>query len=195
MTASSSTPPASSSSSSLPVVIVLAAGRGERFAASGGKTHKLAALLAGQTVLAHVMAAVEASGLPHHVVQPDASRPGMGDSIAAGVRATAGAPGWLILPADLPLVRGETLRQVALAPASGALVPLYQGQRGHPVRFSSACGPALADLKGNQGAAPVLRAQEAINSVAFLALDDVGIVIDVDTVEDLARAEVLLAAR
>jgi hypothetical protein len=31
-----------------PVVIVLAAGRGERFAASGGTVHKLQALLAGK---------------------------------------------------------------------------------------------------------------------------------------------------
>jgi len=177
------------------VVIVLAAGRGERFAASGGSTHKLDALLAGKAVRDHVLAAVRTSGLPHYVVQADASRPGMGDSIAAGVRATADAPGWLILPADLPLIRGDTLRQVALAPPSGALVPLYRGQRGHPVRFSAACGPALLDLEGNQGAALVLLAQEAINSIAFLELDDIGIVTDVDTVEDLARAEKLLAAR
>ena len=178
-----------------PMVIVLAAGRGERFVASGGSTHKLAALLAGKPVLDHVLDAVRASGLPYHVVPPDASRPGMGDSIAAGVRATAGAPGWLILPADLPLIRSDTLRQVALAPASRVLVPIYRGQRGHPVRFSAECGSALMNLKGNQGAATVLYDSSAINSVAFLELDDVGIVTDIDTVQDLARAEALLAAR
>ncbi|MGH8803408.1 MAG: NTP transferase domain-containing protein, partial [Polaromonas sp.] len=53
--------------SSLPVVIVLAAGRGERFAASGGQVHKLDALLAGKRVLDHVLDAVRASGLPCHV--------------------------------------------------------------------------------------------------------------------------------
>jgi molybdenum cofactor cytidylyltransferase len=74
-------------------------------------------------------------------------------------------------------------------------VPVFQGARGHPVAFSAACRDALLDLKGNQGAALVLRAYQAINSVAFLALDDIGIVTDVDTVDDLARAEALLAAR
>ncbi len=178
------------------MVIVLAAGRGERFSASGGSTHKLAALLAGRPVLEHVLAAVRASGLPHHLVQADVSRPGMGDSIAAGVRATADAPGWLILPGDLPLVRADTLRAVAAALGQHAVVvPVYQGARGHPVGFSAACRDALLDLKGNQGAAPVLRVYKAINSVAFVALDDSGIVTDVDTVEDLARAEALLAAR
>ncbi len=47
-----------------PTVLVLASGRGERFAASGGGTHKLQALLAGKPVLQHTLAAVAASGLP-----------------------------------------------------------------------------------------------------------------------------------
>lgn len=184
-----------SSTGSLPVVIVLAAGRGERFAASGGSTHKLAALLAGRPVLEHVLAAVRASGLPHHLVQADASRPGMGDSIAAGVRATADAPGWLILPADLPLVRGDSLRTVAAALVQHPVaVPMYRGTRGHPVGFSAVCRDGLLNLDGNQGAAPVLRAYQAMNSISLLELDDIGIVTDVDTVEDLARAEQLLAA-
>ena len=113
----------------LPVVIVLAAGRGERFLASGGATHKLQALLAGKAVIDHTLDAVKASGLACHVVAADASRPGMGDSIAAGVRATPLANGWLILPADLPLIRAETLRQIAVAPASQVTVPVVRGQR------------------------------------------------------------------
>jgi molybdenum cofactor cytidylyltransferase len=178
------------------VVIVLAAGRGERFTASGGSVHKLAALLAGRPVLAHVLAAVRSSGLPQHLVQADVSRPGMGDSIAAGVRATADAPGWLILPADLPLVCGDSLRAVGQALAQHAVVvPMYQGMRGHPVGFSAVCRDGLLSLEGNQGAAPVLQAYQAMNSIAFLELDDMGIVTDVDTVQDLARAEALLAAR
>ena len=179
-----------------PTVIVLAAGRGERFMASGGNTHKLAALLAGKPVLQHVLDAVRASGLPHHVVQADASRPGMGDSIAHGVRATADAAGWLILPADLPLVLGESLRAVADALGQHAVViASCQGVRGHPVGFSAACRDQLLALKGNQGAAPVVRAQAAMNSVAVLELDDVGVVTDIDTLDDLARAGELLAAR
>ena len=188
--------PSSSRPDALPVVIVLAAGRGERFAASGGTTHKLAALLAGKTVLDHVLAAVQESGLPHHLVQADALRPGMGDSIAAGVRATADAAGWLVLPADLPLVRADSLRAVAAALAQQPVaVPMYLGQRGHPVAFSAACREQLLVLQGNQGAARVLRSFQATNSVARVMLDDIGIVTDVDTVEDLARAEALLAAR
>ena len=178
------------------MVIVLAAGRGERFIASGGSTHKLAALLAGKPVLQHVLDAVQASGLPHHVVRADAARPGMGDSIADGVRATLDAAGWLILPGDLPLVQGASLRAVADALAQHAVViATYQSVRGHPVGFSVACREGLLGLKGNQGAALVIRAQETINSVALLALDDIGIVTDVDTVDDLTQAEQLMRER
>ena len=180
----------------LPTVLVLASGRGERFTASGGRTHKLQALLAGKPVLQHTLDAVIASGLPWHL--EDAGHPGMGDSIAAAVRATPDAAGWLVLPADLPLVRSDTLRAVARALAlaqHAVVIPLYQSQRGHPVGFSAACREGLQGLRGNQGAAPVVRAQEAMNSVALLALDDIGIMTDIDTVDDLARAEQLFAAR
>jgi molybdenum cofactor cytidylyltransferase len=180
----------------LPTVLVLASGRGERFTASGGSTHKLQALLADKPVLQHTLDAVAASGLPWHL--EDAGHPGMGDSIAAAVRATADAAGWLVLPGDLPLVRSDTLRAVAKALALAkhtVVIPQYQGARGHPVGFSASCREDLLGLTGNQGAALIVRAREAINSVAFLELDDVGTVTDIDTVDDLAHAETLLAAR
>lgn len=177
-----------------PVVLVLASGRGERFRASGGAVHKLQALLAGRRVIDRTLDAVRSSGLPFHV--EDAGHPGMGDSIAAAVRATADAPGWLVLPADLPLVQPATLRAVAEALAgSGAVQPVFQGGRGHPVGFGAASGPALMALAGEQGAAPVLKALRAKGAVHELAVDDAGVVTDIDTLDDLALAESLLQAR
>jgi molybdenum cofactor cytidylyltransferase len=177
-----------------PTVLVLASGRGERFAASGGGTHKLQALLAGKPVLQHTLDAVAASGLPWHL--EDVGHDGMGDTIAAAVRATPDAAGWLVLPGDLPLVQAATLRAVAHALAQHAVVvPMFKGVRGHPVGFSAACRDALLDLKGNQGAASVVRAQAAINSVAYVDVADEGIVTDIDTLDDLRRAEELFAAR
>lgn len=174
----------------LPVVLVLASGKGERFRASGGQGSKLQAPLVGRTVLDHTLAAVRASGLPFHV--EDAGHAGMGDSIAAAVRATADASGWLVLPGDLPLVRAESLRAVADALRRASLVlPFYRGTRGHPVGFGAQHGPALQDLSGAEGAAAIVRAARPLQ----LDLDDEGIVVDVDTVADLARAEALLRSR
>ncbi|MEJ8836722.1 nucleotidyltransferase family protein [Ramlibacter sp. AN1133] len=173
-----------------PFVLVLASGRGERFLASGGQGSKLQALLAGQPVIEHTLAAVRASGLPFHV--EDAGHPGMGDSIAAGVRATADAGGWLVLPADLPLVRAESLRAVAQALQRASIVlPVHEGTRGHPVGFGAQHGPALMALKGAEGAAAIVRAGQPLK----LELADEGIVTDIDTLEDLARAQRLFDRR
>ena len=180
--------------SAQPVVLVLASGRGERFAASGGTVHKLSALLNGKTVLQHTLAAVRASGLPWHL--EDAGRPGMGDSIAAAVRATANAPGWLVLPGDLPLIQPETLRTIAAALADCAVaVPVHHGERGHPVGFAAQCRQGLLALTGEQGAASVVRGQAEQGRVRLVDVDDAGTVTDVDTVQDLDRAAQWLAAR
>jgi molybdenum cofactor cytidylyltransferase len=176
-----------------PTVLVLASGRGERFAASGGRVHKLQALLGHKTVLEHTLDAVRSSGLPWHL--EDIGHPGMGDSIAAAVRATANADGWLVLPGDLPLIQAATLRQVAQALQDHpVVVPVFQtqgGPRGHPVGFARSCGEALLALKGNQGAAPVLRSFVATEFI----VDDPGTVTDIDTLQDLERASALWAAR
>jgi molybdenum cofactor cytidylyltransferase len=173
-----------------PVVLVLASGRGERFKASGGSTHKLQAMLGKRTVLENTLDAVRASGLPWHLEQ--GAHPGMGDSIAAAARATQDACGWLVLPADLPLLRADTLLAVALAlQVHAVVVPQVQGRRGHPVGFSGACGAALRALAGPQGAASVIRAFEPF----VLELDDVGCTTDIDSVSDLEAARRLMENR
>ena len=172
----------------LPVVLVLASGRGERFVASGGQVHKLRALLAGVPVLQHTLAAVRASGLAWHL--EDLGHPGMGDSIAAAVRATAGAAGWLVLPGDLPLVRPDTLQMLAQAVAKSAVtVPFFHGERGHPVGFGAQCLQDLLALSGEQGAASVVRQFAQQGQVQNLAVEDEGTVTDIDTVQDLERAQ------
>lgn len=177
-----------------PVVLVLASGRGERFLASGGQGSKLRASLAGKPVLQHTLDAVRASGLPWHL--EDAGHAGMGDSIAAAVRATADAAGWLVLPGDLPLVQPGSLRRIAAAlDGHAVVVPTWQGERGHPVGFGPDCRDALMALHGAQGAAPIVQARAAAGAVAWLPLEDAGIRTDVDTLADLAAAEALLARR
>jgi molybdenum cofactor cytidylyltransferase len=177
--------------SQLPTVIVLAAGKGERFKASGATQDKLQSPLCGQPVREHVLAAVRASGLPWHVVErthtAHLTNPGMGDSIACGVAATPDAHGWLILPADLPLIEVNTLLKVAMTLSEHEVVaPCYQGQQGHPVGFGVVCRAALLQLTGDQGARSVLAQHE----VCRMDVNDEGCVLDVDTVDVLALAQI-----
>jgi molybdenum cofactor cytidylyltransferase len=184
-------------------VIVLAAGKGERFKAAGGTQHKLDALLQGLSVRERVMEAVQASGLPWHMVLPEHTQhvhnPGMADSIACGVAATRNADGWLILPADLPLIQPATLQFMAKALHDATqqvmpcdvVVPMYQQQRGHPVGFSKACLQDLLQLTGDKGAASVVAKHNSLQ----VPVDDVGCVTDVDTPALLEAAHQLLQAQ
>ena len=184
-------------------VIVLAAGKGERFKAAGGTQHKLDALLQGLTVRERVIKAVQASGLSWHVVLPEHTQhvqnPGMADSIACGVAATRNADGWLVLPADLPLIQPATLEFMAKAlhdatqqaAPCDVVVPTYQQQRGHPVGFSKACLQDLLQLTGDKGAASVVAKHNSLQ----LPVDDVGCVTDVDTPDLLEAAQQLLEAQ
>jgi molybdenum cofactor cytidylyltransferase len=196
--------------SSNPVVVVLAAGRGVRFAGPG---HKLAQAFDGASVLGSCLSKVVASGLPVVVVTTEAHVPealqhvasrdvlllseeqaqrGMSRSIAAGVSARAGAPGWLILPADMPLIRPHTLRAVAAAlPGQACVVPLHGGRRGHPVAFSAELFSDLLALDGDEGARRLLMRYP----VKTLETDDAGILIDIDTHQDLSLARSHMAGK
>ena len=175
--------------------MILAAGRGERFRAAGG-TDKLQEMLLGRRVRDWVTQAARDSGLPWHVVEAahtaHITDPGMGDSIACGVAATADAAGWLILPADLPLIQASSLLAVANALQDHTVVvPLCAGQRGHPVGFGPQTRDALLALRGDGGAASVVAAWKQRGGVRVLELDDIGCITDVDTPGALHAAQAL----
>ena len=185
---------------SVPVVIVLAAGDGERYRAAGGRGDKLRATvtLSGVTgtVLDHVLAAVASSGLPWRLVDRERTAqvacPGMGTSIALGVADTAEAGGWLILPADLPLITAQSIQRVAEALATHpVVVPVVGGKRGHPVGFGAACRDELLALAGDEGARHIANRHAPFR----LELDDLGCVLDVDTPEALAGISEAASAR
>lgn len=190
-----------------PAVVVLAAGRGQRFRGQG---HKLEQSLGDGTVLSRTLDQAIATqlrvvvvttqalaaqvgrlvALRDMVVMPDLDRlgrplpVGMGHSIAAGVSATGDAQGWLILPGDMPLVRSASLLAVAEVLAHEPIAyAQYRGRRGHPVGFSAELYSELAALEGDEGARRLLARYPA----QAVELDDPGVLIDVDTTEDLQR--------
>jgi molybdenum cofactor cytidylyltransferase len=191
---------------SRPAVVVLAAGRGSRFR---GLQHKLMQGLGASTVLASTLSNAIATGLPvlvvtteplaevvgRHVatrdmvVLPPVGSPasqalGMGYSIAAGVAARSDASGWLILPADMPMVRASTLRAVADELDGHAVAyAQYRGLRGHPVGFSAELYSELVLLTGDEGARRLVARYPA----SAVEVDDPGVLLDVDTEDDLAR--------
>jgi CTP:molybdopterin cytidylyltransferase MocA len=126
---------------------------------------------------------LQQAGVP--VVECPEAVDGMGLSLAAGVQASADAAGWVIALADMPFVAPDTVRRVATAVAAGGSIvaPVYRGERGHPVGFGSDLGPALAALRGDEGARTVVSANR--DRLLLLPVDDAGILRDIDRPSDL----------
>jgi len=110
---------------------------------------------------------------------------GMGATLAFGVAATGDADGWVIALADMPWIRPGTIRRVADALASGAEIaaPRHRDSRGHPVGFSRAHRDALVSLTGDAGARSLI--ERNADRVAWIDVDDPGVLRDVDTPGDL----------
>jgi molybdenum cofactor cytidylyltransferase len=188
---------------SRPTIIVLAAGRGSRFRHA---QHKLAQPLGLRTVLGHTLMQAVRTQLPvlavcsaplaevagEHLAARDilvlneaqAAR-GMGHSIALGVAERSGAPGWLVLPGDMPLVQPSTLLAVARGLEQHPVAyAQHRGRRGHPVGFSAELYSDLVRLDGDEGARRLMARYPA----EPCEVDDPGVLLDGDTVEDLQRA-------
>ena len=115
----------------------------------------------------------------------DAAR-GMGFSIATGVAERSGAPGWLVLPGDMPLVQSGTLLAVATALEQYPVVyAQHKGRRGHPVGFAAELYSELIQLSGDEGARRIMARYPAFGQ----EVADPGVLLDVDTPDDLARAQ------
>lgn len=189
-----------------PTLIVLAAGQGRRFQ---GSQHKLSQPLAGGcTVLGTTLRHALETRLPVAVVttaplvslvadqialrdtivlaDEEAAR-GMGHSIAVAVAERSAAPGWLVLPADMPLVQPASMLAVAAALDHNAIAyAQHRGRRGHPVGFGAELYSDLTALNGDEGAKRLIARYPA----CAVELDDPGVLVDVDTVEDLQALRV-----
>jgi molybdenum cofactor cytidylyltransferase len=145
-------------------------------------TPRLRALASSHVAARDVVTLDESDTHPGH---------GMGRSIAAGVHARPQASGWLVLPADMPLVRSHTLNQVADAlHAHPVVYAQHRGQRGHPVGFSSELYSELAALQGDEGARRVI----ARFPSTPVDVDDPGVLMDIDTTDDLSLVRAYHAA-
>ncbi|MEO5732968.1 MAG: nucleotidyltransferase family protein [Rubrivivax sp.] len=183
-----------------PTIVIPAAGFGSRF---GGPVHKLQQAFQGGTVLGLTVRHAVQTQLPVVVVTTamlaqevgqwlavrdivvlsaeEAAR-GMGASIAAGVAQCSGAPGWLVLPGDMPLVRPSSILAVATALEQHPVVyAQYRGHRGHPVAFAAELYSELIVLRGDDGARRVSARYPAHGQ----EVDDPGVLLDVDTAMDL----------
>jgi len=188
--------------------IILAGGTGSRF--GGGKLlapFRGEALIAGalraaasapvervSVVTGHDGQAVGAAvlefgrrypNLALRLVRADRYGEGMAATLSAGVNALASnVAGAFVFLGDMPLIPSaipKTLAQQLGQRAAAA--PTYMGERGHPVLFAARLFPALLKLTGDKGARSILDALG--DDLALVAVDDAGVLYDVDQRSDL----------
>ena len=198
----------------VPTGILLAAGRGRRFDPAGGRNKLLQPLPCGDlVVVASARRLLACLHRVVAVVPPDdggvadalralgcevtvcaQADTGMGASLVHALQHanhhpnqdTSPAGGWLVALGDMPFVQDATLAAlrdavVHAADARTIAVPVYGGRRGNPVAFGAGHLGALLALGGDQGARRLLTA----HPVTEIAVDDPGILRDIDTPADL----------
>ncbi len=187
--------------------IVLAAGTSSRM-----RSPKPLLMVGGRTLLEHVLETVrdanvdeivvvlghEANRVRSHVsfdgarsVVNPAYAEGMSSSIRAGVQAAdARSDGFLIVLGDQPFVDPATIDTLmARRNASSAkiLIPTYKGRRGNPVLLDRSLSEEVQSITGDQGCRAIFGRHT--QGILEVPVDDPGILVDLDTPEQIARAE------
>lgn len=185
--------------------VVLAAGTSSRF----GAANKLLADLKGRPIVAHAVETMVASEVdpvivvighdvdrvadaladqPVTLVRNDEYARGQATSVGVGIDAleTFDVAAAVFALGDMPFVSPETVDTLVATYRTGpetALAAAYDGSRGNPVLFDRSHFERLADVSGDTGGRAVLL--EGDRS-ALVAIDDPGVVRDIDTPADLA---------
>jgi molybdenum cofactor cytidylyltransferase len=186
--------------------VVLAAGQSRRM----GPSNKLLSEIDGKPMVAHVMAAVEASragpvivvtghqdaavraALADHDVtfirNPDYDA-GLSTSLAAGLAALPGdIDGAVVCLGDMPKIDPALIDRLidAFDPDMGRAIclPTHQGKRGNPVLWAARFFPEMQIVEGDVGARHLIG--EHSDMVHEVECDDDSVLIDVDTPEALA---------
>lgn len=183
-------------------ILVMAAGFGRRFRQSGSG-NKLLAMLNGKPVLQHTLENAQATGRPVFVVSQPSDEAihqlaekeslifcpsqGLGESIAAGIRACSDYDGWVIALGDMPWLQTTSYLAVIEALETHPLVrPVINGLPGHPVGFQQQYYSDLSLLSGDTGAKKLL--QQSLTH--YIELEDQGCLSDVDYPAALSSKEI-----
>ncbi|SMF08023.1 molybdenum cofactor cytidylyltransferase [Alteromonadaceae bacterium Bs31] len=184
-----------------PGFLVLAAGESVRF---GEPCKLLSKLPNGSSLIDNTLAALSAvnnkicvvlsetsplkkrvAELPFDYTVYPGKSPGLGDSLAWGVRATEAWGGWIICLADMPWIDSKAYRAVfdLACKQNNIIAPTFNGQRGHPVFFPPKFREQLAALRGDSGANSIIKSHAS----ELLTLESAceGVLMDVDVPVDL----------
>jgi probable selenium-dependent hydroxylase accessory protein YqeC len=188
--------------------VVMASGYSRRF----GEEDKLLKKIRGVPVVEHLFKTLEKLPLENIVVvgrNPEVKRLcskygynyientkahlGQSESIKAGLKVTSGE-GTIFLTGDQPLIKEESLLKLLQTFQEEELItrPVSERVPSSPVIFPGRNKRDLMNLTGDMGGREVIRKAGRIAEVEFSGKDEF---MDIDTVEDLLRAERIMVER
>ncbi len=125
------------------------------------------------------------------VVVNDAYAAGMSTSLGVGIRAApANGGAYLVVLADQPLVSAATLDALIdrwSANTSKIVIPTYHRARGNPVLVDASLSNEMAGISGDRGCRSIFPDHE--DEIEEVPVDDPGVLVDLDTEEQVTRAE------
>jgi len=124
------------------------------------------------------------------VVMNPLYKKGMSGSLRLGLRAAKReADAVIVALGDQPFLSSGTVNrmiEVYSKTKAPVVVPVYRGVRGNPVLFDSSLFPEIMQIRGDKGAKSVVqRHQDGLKEVA---VEDRGILVDIDTPSDYLKA-------
>jgi molybdenum cofactor cytidylyltransferase len=107
---------------------------------------------------------------------------GMFTSIQKGC-SEVNSPAFFITPGDCPLVKKETI-QLIVEQKGNVVIPSFHYKGGHPIKLSSEVKQKILETIPESNLRAVLGGYEK----EYLNVDDPGVLMDVDTLEDYQKA-------
>ncbi len=185
---------------------VLAAGASQRF----GAENKLLAPWRGRPLILNALETFSDTTFAHRIVvvrkgdtaladlcrkngfgavENAAAETGFAASIALAAETCKDCDGLMLALADMPLIEKTTVAALGSAFQNSSddaiIAPDVDGRRGHPVIFAKVHFSELSKLRGDQGAASVIKSYAG--AYVGVSVNDNGVLIDFDTPADFRR--------
>lgn len=112
-------------------------------------------------------------------------RQGMATSIKAGLSAISpDTEAILIVLSDMPFITSETMEKIlyAFQESNQIILPVYQGNQGHPVLIPRFYFPQIEKLEGDKGAREILQRNK--EKILALSSPTPEVILDIDTKEE-----------
>ena len=165
------------------IALIPAAGKGSRYGMP-----KVDAMFNGITFSQMILNTLQSAGIEENLIIRDIDTPDMLGSLKYGMNAYQAQgvhpDGWLIWPVDHPTIKIETIifiMSIFASHANSIVIPRHAGKNGHPIMLPGSL--VIPEQEFANGLKDVIMLSHF--PVHFAEVDDPGILVNINTPEDV----------